>query len=121
MHVSGSEGVPASAADGGGGEMGEEDEGESTCRQRGSTGKMNRSLGGERSRAPDLCLDSGRAGTPAGHRGSTQRRGSDSAGSRVQQRKRTGAQRREGGFWRRQQEKKRRLMLGEVSSGNHSV
>ncbi len=110
--MSGSEGAPASAVDGGDGDregrMGEEDEdgGECMRRQKDSTGRMKWSQGGERSRALGLCLDSGRAGTPAVHRGSTGWSGSDSAGSRAavagageEGRKRTGRGWREGGVW----------------------
>lgn len=65
--------------------MGEEDGdvGESTCRQTGSTGRMERSRGGGRIRVLVLCLESGRAGSPAARRDSTGWSGSGSAGSRA--------------------------------------
>lgn len=108
--MSGSGGAPARAVDGGGGDReGTESEedgagGESMCRQRGSMGRLKRPQGVGRSRALGLCLDSGRAGTPAAHRGSTGWSGSDSAGSRAagagqEGRKRTGRGWREGGVW----------------------
>lgn len=82
----GSEGAPASAGGGGDGDregrMGEEDGDESMCRQRGSTGRMKWSQGGELSWAPALWLNSGKMGTPVVHRGSKAWRGSDSAGNR---------------------------------------
>lgn len=135
--MSGSGGAPASAGDGGDvdreGRTGEEggDGGECMCRQINSTGRMKWPRRGERSRALGLCLDSGRAGTPAVHRGSTGWSGSDSAGSRAagageEGRERTGGARREGGAWpasgsRRRRGRKRQRGTGGCSPGSRSV
>lgn len=82
----GSGGAPASAGGGGDGDregrMTEEDENESMCRQRDSTGRMKWSQGEEPSRARALWLNSGKMGSPVVHRGSRGWSGSDSAGSK---------------------------------------
>lgn len=81
--------------------MGEEDEdvGESTCRQTGSTGRTERCQGGGRSRVLVPVLESGRGGSPAAHRDSTGWSGSDSAGSRAAEAGEEGRRRTERG-WR---------------------